>query len=296
MPRTPHKDKLLAAIGNSKSSNDVPLLREAFEAYETWIRRLDSVETMGKQKVLDLTRLLNEYKDLLEVELIARRGSPFLKRQKGQLKLDNSVMEEFLHRLVDPSILDGLPDFELEVGPRNAFMTLSFRPASIASLNEKPDVVLKSKDQDFTIGKTLYYKFSTDSIFAVPQTAEGELFLAVLSAEVKVNLDKTMFQECCGTASRLKRGCPSAKYYVLVEFLDMEAEDSRLTDVDNVFLLRHAKRLPSNKRSVYEEVRDQHRDFPIDGEVVYRFVQEIQGFIEAVWHDPAAALRRGSFV
>src|SRR5215213_6895079 len=124
MPRTPHKDKLLAAIGNSKSRNDVPLLREAVEAYEAWIRELDSVATTGKQKVLDLTRLLNEYKDLLEVELIAHRGSSFLKRQKGQLKLDNSVMDEFLIQLVDPSILDGLPDFELEVGPHNAFMTL----------------------------------------------------------------------------------------------------------------------------------------------------------------------------
>ena len=63
MPSTPHKDKLLAAIGNSKSSSDVPLLREAVEAYENWIRQLDSVEATGKQKVLDLTRLLNEYKD-----------------------------------------------------------------------------------------------------------------------------------------------------------------------------------------------------------------------------------------
>jgi hypothetical protein len=113
---------------------------------------------------------------------------------------------------------------------------------------------------------------------------------------VKVNFDKTMFRECCGIASRLKQGCPSAKYYVLVEFLDMEPEDSRLTDVDNVFLLRHAKRLPQHKRGVYEEVRNQHRDFPIDGEVVFRFVQEIQNFIEAVWYDPNEALRRGSFV
>lgn len=296
MLRTPHQDKLLAALENPKSQSDTALLREAIAAYEHWTHQLDSVPTTGKQKVLDLTTLLNEYKDFLEVELIARRGSPFLKRQKGQLKLDNSVMEEFLMRLVEPSILSGLPNFELEVGPRNAFMTLSFRPASISSLNDRPDVVIKSKDQDFTVGKTLHYKLSTDSAFAISQTTEGEFFLAVLSAEVKVNFDKTMFQECCGTASRLKRGCPSARYYVLVEFLDMEPEDSRLTDVDNVFLLRHAKRLPSNKRSIYEEVRNQHRDFPIDGEVVYRFVQEIQEFIEAVWHDPAEALRRGSFV
>ncbi len=139
-------------------------------------------------------------------------------------------------------------------------------------------------------------RMSPDDKFPRAETAEGELFLSVLSAEVKVNYDKTMFQECCGTASRLKQGCPSAKYFVLVEFLDMEAEDSRLTDIDNVFLPRHAKRLPSDKRSILAEVEKQHKDFPIDGEIVYRFVQEIENFLESVWHDPAGALKRGSFI
>ena len=296
MPRTPHKDKLLTAIDNPKSRADVPLLQQALAAYETWIADMDALTTTGKQRILDMTRLLNGYKDLLEVEIIARRGSAFLKRQKGQLKLDNSVMEEFLIHLVDRRILTALPSFDLEVGPHTAFMTFSFRPSSINDLRGKPEIVIKAKDQDFTIGRTLHYQMSPDLTFPNTDTAKGELFLSVLSAEVKVNYDKTMFQECCGTASRLNQGCPSAKYFVLVEFLDMEAEDSRLTDIDNVFLLRHAKRLPSDKRSVFEEVERQHSNYPIDGEVIYRFVQEIENFLEAIWHDPAEALRRGSFV
>jgi hypothetical protein len=243
-----------------------------------------------------MTGLLNEYKDYLEVELIARKGSPFIKRQKGQLKLDNTVLEEFLIYLVSPSILSDLPSFEIESGPQTAFMSLSFRPSSISNLDQAPDVVLKLKAQDFTIGKTLYYKFSSDSSFEQSKTTEGSLFLAVLAAECKINYDKTMFQECAGTASRLKQGCPISKYYALVEYLDMEPEDCRLTDIDNVFLLRHTKRLPFQKRNIYEEVKSQHKDFPIDSEVVYKFVQEIQAFIDAVWYDPTEALRRGSFV
>src|SRR2546423_15509958 len=101
---------------------------------------------------------------------------------------------------------------------------------------------------------------SPDAAFPNTETAKGELFLSVLSAEVKGNYDKTMFQECCGTASRLKQGCPSAKYFVLVEFLDMEPEDSRLTDIVNVFLLRHARRRPSDTSSVLVEVEKQHKD------------------------------------
>jgi hypothetical protein len=208
MRKTPHKEKLLAAMANPKCKDDVPVLNEALHAYQDWINKMNSLTSTDKQKVKEMTDLLNEYKDYLEVELIARRGSPFIKRQKGQLKLDNTV----------------------------------------------------------------------------------------LAAECKVNYDKTMFQEGAGTASRLKQGCPISKYYVLVEYLDMEPEDCRLTDIDNVFLLRHAKRLPFQKRSSYEEVKNQHKDFPIDREVVYKFVEEIQAFIDAVWYDPAEALKRGSFV
>jgi hypothetical protein len=44
------------------------------------------------------------------------------------------------------------------------------------------------------------------------------------------------------------------------------------------------------------EVRRQHENCPIDGEVIWRFVEKIQAFINAAWYDPAAALQRGSFV
>lgn len=296
MGRTPHKQKLLAAIGNPKCKKDFGILKEAQKAYDYWVKKVSSLTSTGKTKVLEMTDRLNEYKDLLEVELIARRGSAFIKRQKGQLKLDGSILEEFLIHLVDPAILRGLPSFELEVGPQTAFMSLSFMPSSLSQLDEKPNVVLKVKDQDFAIGKALYYKFSPDQKFRASKTTEGSLYLAVLAAECKINFDKTMFQECAGTASRLKMGCPISKYYALVEYLDMEPEDCRLTEIDNVFLLRRTKRLPFGKRNDYEEVRAKHKDFPIEGEVVYGFVQEMQDFLDALWYDPEEALRRGSFV
>ncbi len=296
VPKAPHKDKLLAAIENPKCSNDVPILKEALSAYETFIDKIGDLTNTGREKVTEMTTYLNEYKDMLEVELISRKGTPFLTRQKGQLKLDNSVIEEFLIHLIDPSILNGLPDFDLDIGPQKAFMSLSFLPSGIAQLNDRPHVVLKLKDQDFSIGKSIYYKFSSHEDFDPRKTSEGNLCLSVLAAEIKVNFDKTMFQECAGTAARLKQGCPSARYYALVEYLDMIPEDCRLTEIDNVFLLRKAKRLPYEKRNIYEEVRAQHSSYPIDPDVIWKFVQEIQSFIDAVWYDSDEALRRGSFV
>lgn len=297
MTQTPHKDKLLAAISNPKcSATDREILRQAQKAYESWVARMSAVTSSGRARVVELTKLLNEYKDQLEVELIIRSGSAFLIRQKGQLKLDNSVIEEFLIRLVDPRVLDGLPDFELCIGPQRAFMSLAFMPASIQELGERARVQIKEKDVDFSLGRSIYYRFSSDPTFAEQHTQSGSLTLAVLAAECKVNLDKTMFQEAAGTAARLKQGCPMSRYYVLVEYLDMEPEDCRLTAIDNVFLIRHARRLPFGKRSEYAEVMRQHQENPIDPAVVWRFTSELQDFVKSVWYDPEKVLQRGSFV
>lgn len=296
MTHFPHKEKLLAAMENKKAAVDKPLLQEAYNTYEQWVRQMNALQSTGDEFLSDLVRLLNEYKDYLEVELIARRGSDFLKRQKGQMKLDNSVIEEFLPYLVSSKLLSNLPeDYELETGSQTSFMSLSFCPSSIQTLN-KPQITIKEKDQDFAIGKSIFYKFSTDESFSANNTTDGKMFLAVFAAECKVNYDKTMFQECAGTAARLKQGCPISKYFALVEYLDMQPEDTRLTSIDNVFLLRKCKRLPYEKRNIYEEVYAQHKNNPISFEVMKMFVSEMQNFINATWYDPEAALTRGAFV
>lgn len=143
----PHLDKINAAFANVKAAEDQGLLHEARERYLQWIADLESLTLTGRDRVSEMVRLLNEYKDFLEVDLIMRRGSAFLRRQKGQLKLDNSILEEFLIHLVDPSVLPGIEGVKFVSGPQNAFMSLSFVPTSFASLAERPSVVLKSKDQ-----------------------------------------------------------------------------------------------------------------------------------------------------
>lgn len=82
MSKTPHKEKLLAAINNPKANNDRSLLQDAYKAYEHWISQLFSLSSKGNKRVIEMTGLLNEYKDYIEVDLIASKGSPFLKRQK----------------------------------------------------------------------------------------------------------------------------------------------------------------------------------------------------------------------
>lgn len=105
-----------------------------------------------------------------------------------------------------------------------------------------------------------------------------------------------MFQEAAGTAARLKMGCPVAKYFLLVEHLDMQPEDSRLTEIDNVYILRRAKRLSANKRGDADAVERQHKDFPIHPDVVWMFVEQMQAVISTAYFDPHEVLERGSFV
>jgi len=141
----PHKEKLLAAIQNRKAADDVELLQEAYRAYEQWKTAMQLLTETGEVKVRRLVELLNQYKDYLEVELIAKQGSDFLKRQKGQMKLDNSVIEEFLPYLVDNSILRNLPTgFELETGSQTSFMSLAFCPTSIQELDKRKTKTLPS--------------------------------------------------------------------------------------------------------------------------------------------------------
>ena len=138
MAKTPHREKLLAALRNPKCIDDKSILEKAYRAYKHWIASMRALNSTGKQKIEEMVDLLNEYKNYLEVELIAGQGSEFIKRQKGQLKLDNSVLEEFFIHVIDPSILHGLPVYDLEVGPHTAFMSLSFAPPNINDLEGKP--------------------------------------------------------------------------------------------------------------------------------------------------------------
>jgi hypothetical protein len=69
-----------------------------------------------------------------------------------------------------------------------------------------------------------------------------------VAAECKTNLDKTMFQEAAATALDVKTAVPGAKYYLLCEWLDMTPINTSATAIDEIIILRMAKRLPSNVR------------------------------------------------
>jgi len=298
---TPHGDKLDALLRNDKlPSGDRPLIKRAIKRYKAWAKAMTGIPT-GTSCVDRATKHLNEYRLFLDLDIVFDSHDDFLYRQKGQLKLDNTVIEEFLPLLVTRAFPELAKGFS--VGPQPCFAALYFT-STIRTATGSPGTRARRKDQDFTISKRLYLRASFDS-----NHSEGvdllEADLGYLCAECKTNLDKTMFQEACATAHDLKTAVPGAKYLLLCEWLDMTPISTAGTDVDEVLILRKAKRLGSQVRSTFStragraSSRQKHATYlkenPFSPMVFERSLSHVNALLEDRDPDEGNALERGYF-
>ncbi|WP_287279473.1 MULTISPECIES: hypothetical protein [unclassified Okeania] len=107
MPELPqlHYSKLIACLNNPCLPDaDRDGLEEAIRKYHQWRHELELVESGQIDTVEKLVAATNKYKSFIELDLIFDSSENFLYRQKGQLKLDNTILEEFLPQLVFRSL------------------------------------------------------------------------------------------------------------------------------------------------------------------------------------------------
>lgn len=248
---------------------------------------MEAVEGDRQEQLEQMIRLLNDYRNYIDIELVFDSPADFLYRQKGQLKLDNSVIEEFLPRLVgNPTILPDLARVDAIVGPIQSFSAAYFN-SSLEPNMPGGGLAVKTKNQDFAIAKPLYLKASHDEAFEVSVTQN--IYISYIAIECKTNLDKTMFQEACATAKDTKYAVAGARYYLLCEWLDMTPQSTAPTDIDEIIILRKAKRMNSNVRSQYstaqgrKQARDNYVKFlnanPFRLEMFQRLIQHIEELI-----------------
>ncbi len=302
---TPHLDKLKAALVNEKlPASDAPRINAAITRYENWIKDLEAVTGTPEEVLAKSVGLLGEYRKYIDVDLIFDSDQDFLYRQKGQLKLDNSVIEEFLPRLVTPAVIPMLKDIQVEVGPRCSFSSLFFISSLDAmEIGGGPNV--REKNQDFAISKPLYIRTSHSAGFEQGQYETVTTNIAYIAAECKTNLDKTMFQEACATARDTMYAVSGAHYFLLAEWLDMRPLSTASTDIEEVILLRKAKRMNSNVREAYDKAanrkarRTSYVEFlenrPFRVESFKRFVSQIESLIKNEAPDETSTLERGYF-
>lgn len=279
---TPHGSKLRALLTNNKLPiTDKKRVEEAIERYGAWIRDLKSFGGSKKELLTNLVGSLNNYKNFIEIDLIYDAQDDFLYRQKGQLKLDNTILEEFLPYLFNPILVPGISRTDsLICGPRASFAGLSFGSPLLPV--DAGGVFLKLKDQDFSVSRSHILSISDSANRDKVYMANFEV--SHFAAEIKTNLDKTMFQEASQTAAELKRAVPGSRYILLCEYLDMTPITTKLTSIDEVIVLRKAKRLSSNIRAEFSTAtgRKNYRTDFID--LLTKSPLSVDCFDRFIWH------------
>lgn len=298
---TSHGDKLRALIQNEKlPMKDRPRVEGAIERYEEWLRQMGAARGTYQETINTMVSLLDGYKRSVELDLVFDSSQDFLYRQKGQLKLDNTIIEEFLPILVTTALADLLQDYELAFGPTTCFSGIRFE-SSIPDAQPGGGMQLRQKDHDFAISRKLFIQTSYLPDFQ--ESVAAETHLAYVAAECKTNLDKTMFQEAAATALDVKTAVPGAQYYLLCEWLDMTPISTNTTAIDEIIILRKAKRLPSNVRGRFSTAvgRQQNRSLfaeyleanPFSAESFARFLNHVRGLLGEYTEDEV--LERGYF-
>ncbi|MBU7586732.1 MAG: Bpu10I family restriction endonuclease [Nostoc sp. TH1S01] len=297
----PHYTKLTACLNNRRLPQaDKERLEEAVRKYHEWIADLEAIERGQADTVEKLVEATNRYKRFIELDLIFDSSDNFLYRQKGQLKLDNTILEEFLPHVVFRS-LRGI-DGSFELGPRKTFSGLSFL-SSLGNPGQGGEPTIRTKDQDFILGKKLYLKSSFDLGFQDYKLIESHL--GYVCAECKTNLDKTMFQEAVATSRDLKIAVPGSLYFLICEFLDMTPVSTVSTQIDDVLIVRKTKRMSANIRQEYRtpQERQLHRQDYVDfldsskyySDVFQRMIDKIQALIDDTNPSIENVLEQGYF-
>ncbi len=287
MTRGTHGEKIVAAIGSDKMpETDKIRLREALDKYDKWIERLNTDDSETLDSFIEMmVGLLNEYKFYIDVNLIFDSPEDFLYRQKGQLKLDNTVIEEFLPVFARRCIEKKYGACDITISSQTPTFSSVYFASSLSSPEIGGGINIKTKDQDFSMSRTLYLKSSYSPDFREGETVQLTTHLGYVLAELKTNLDKTMFQEASATAHDIKQAVTGAKYYLLCDWLDMTPISTATTDIDEILLVRKAKRINSNVRKAYSTFSGRQRnreayvkylkDNPYAPDVFKRFIEHI---------------------
>jgi hypothetical protein len=300
---TPHLEKLNAILTNDKLPyEDKPRMEEAVKKYDKWVIDSKSVTGTPEERVTKLVALLNEYRLWVDVDLVFDSPQDFLYRQKGQLKLDSSIIEEFLPWLIVPEILPDMSGLNVNVGPTACFSSLYFE-SSLEVPATGAGMMIKTKDQDFAISMRLHIKSAHDDKFT--NAIDHITHIGYIVAECKTNLDKTMFQEACATAHDIKSAVTGAHYFLLCEWLDMAPISTKSTDITEVIILRKAKRMNSNIRSAFGKAagrKAKRADYvaflqrnPLQLDMFQRFLKHIKGLLKSEVPPEQDVLNKGYF-
>ena len=287
MIRGVHGEKLVSVLNSDKLPVDeVERIEDAIKVYDDWIIELNEADGDSvTDLIFNMVELLNEYKRFIDLDLIFDSPNDFLHRQKGQLKLDNTVTEEFLPILAKKCIIKEFGSFNADIGAQTQTFSSAHFASSLSNSTIGGGMNIRTKDQDFAMSRRLYIKSSYAPEFNPNDTLNITTNIGYVLAELKTNLDKTMFQEASATAYDVKRAVSGAKYYLLCDYLDMTPISTATTEIDEVLILRKTRRIGSHIRRKFStyagrmELRDFYAEYldsnPYSADIITRFIEHI---------------------
>ena len=285
--RGTHGEKIVSALESDKLlKQDKSRLQKAIIKYDEWVNSLNTIKSDNLDILINkLVKALNDYKYYIDVDVIFDSKQDFLYRQKGQLKLDNTVIVEFLPIFVKRCIEKKFGNCNIDIGSQTATFSSVYFASSLSNPGLGGELNIKTKDQDFSMSRKLYIKSSYSPDFKKEETSTITTHLGYVLAELKTNLDKTMFQEASATAHDIKQAVTGAKYYLLCDYLDMTPISTATTDIDEILITRKARRISSNIRKDYATYngRKLHREnyinylkqYPYSPDIFKRFINHI---------------------
>lgn len=300
-----HGKALANVLANARlPESDKDPVSNAMRWYAGWVERMEDMqwqlahsELSTESFVNEMVDNLNKYKTMIDMLLIYDSKHNFLYRNRGQLKLTSTIMEEFLEHLIPPCFPDVSKD--LEMGGTRCVSSMQF-----SVFDDSNDSLMTfEKDQDFAISRKLHAQVCYQDDFV--DAAKYTLKIPLVAVECKTYIDKTMFQESVATANRMKQLCPQSRYFVLAEWLAMQPVDTSHTGIDCVFIARKAKRFRDQfngslntykgrqeKRQEYLDLLDENKLEPM---VFLKLIQSIKPALTNYVQDADTVLERGHF-
>ncbi len=263
-----------------KSEEAVKGIKEIEARYEEWKKANLALKGNDEKTITLRTELLNSYKDFIDQKSYAETFD-------SRSNLHSSVLEEFLLYLFS----DGVPHPELHpiIGKGETFKSFFLAPKNFEDLLGKPAILVETKDHDFVIGMNLGAKFANAKSEAL---GEFQFQIPAVAIECKTYLDKTMLEGASIAAEELKRINPSARYFIVAEWLKLtEAINLRKYRIDQIYVLRKQKNTDREFR--FDAA---YKKNPIYADLVWTLYREVIDYLSADRWDIDAAVARGKLM
>jgi hypothetical protein len=267
-----------------KAKSDAAL-KPLVDEYSKFVTKASSLTINSKGAIQELVTALNQYRRVAVYVLEDRDNS-------GQENLRSTILEEMFCWLFKDCFKGQTQPTNFFLGKAmRSYISLTFAPHSFSKMFDTPNAVIHTKDQDFVLGSRVTIGCRAASSDSEEGTSEPVVIPAV-AIESKVYLAKNHLDACAATATRLKTAMPYCMYLVAAEFLKMDEDVApELTDISEVFVFCRAA---NGERQVRRASGKAPHD--IDAGLVYDCYEMIHRHLNAIWWNPADALKRGKVI